>query len=72
VVRPFNPGMACCAAATAAPCIAMHGANLKTSPLKDLRVWLNPATLGCGARFIGPDPARIVQRSNVWMAIQLD
>jgi len=28
--------------------VRMHGGQLKTSPLKDLRVWLNPPRLGCG------------------------
>ena len=32
---------------------AMHGANLQTSPLRDLRVWLNPAHPGVRARFVG-------------------
>jgi len=32
---------------------AMHGADLKRSPLKDLRVWLNPAHPGVQTRFIG-------------------
>ena len=32
---------------------ALHGANLQTSPLRDLRVWLNPAHPGVRARFIG-------------------
>ena len=32
---------------------AMHGANLETSPLRDLRVWLNPSHPGVRARFIG-------------------
>jgi len=49
---------------------AMHGANLKTSPLKDLRVWLNPAHPGVRARFIGLI-GEIVQRCNV-DGIQLD
>ena len=31
---------------------AMHGADLKRSPLKDLRVWLNPAHPGVQTRFI--------------------
>jgi uncharacterized lipoprotein YddW (UPF0748 family) len=49
---------------------AMHGANLKTSPLKDLRVWLNPAHPGVRARFIGLI-TEIVQRCGV-DGIQLD
>jgi uncharacterized lipoprotein YddW (UPF0748 family) len=49
---------------------AMHGANLKTSPLKDLRVWLNPAHPGVRARFIGLI-REIVQRCGV-DGIQLD
>lgn len=49
---------------------AMHGANLKTSPLKDLRVWLNPAHPGVQARFIGLI-SEIVQRCGV-DGIQLD
>ena len=49
---------------------AMHGANLKTSPLKDLRVWLNPAHPGVRARFIGLIK-EIVQRCGV-DGIQLD
>ncbi|MEA5416733.1 glycoside hydrolase family 10 protein [Synechococcus sp. BA-132 BA5] len=49
---------------------AMHGANLKTSPLKDLRVWLNPAHPGVRARFIGLI-SEIVQRCGV-DGIQLD
>ncbi|MBM5816072.1 MAG: hypothetical protein FJ083_05645 [Cyanobacteria bacterium K_Offshore_surface_m2_239] len=49
---------------------AMHGANLKTSPLKDLRVWLNPAHPGVRQRFIGLI-AEIVQRCGV-DGIQLD
>jgi len=32
---------------------AMHGADLKRSPLKDLRVWLNPTHPGVQERFIG-------------------
>jgi uncharacterized lipoprotein YddW (UPF0748 family) len=49
---------------------AMHGANLKTSPLRDLRVWLNPAHPGVRARFIGLI-TEIVQRCGV-DGIQLD
>jgi uncharacterized lipoprotein YddW (UPF0748 family) len=49
---------------------AMHGANLKTSPLKDLRVWLNPAHPQVRQRFIGLI-AEIVQRCGV-DGIQLD
>ena len=49
---------------------AMHGANLKTSPLKDLRVWLNPAHPGVRQRFIGLI-TEIVQRCGV-DGIQLD
>lgn len=49
---------------------AMHGANLQTSPLRDLRVWLNPAHPGVRARFIGLI-AEIVQRCAV-DGIQLD
>jgi uncharacterized lipoprotein YddW (UPF0748 family) len=49
---------------------AMHGANLKTSPLKDLRVWLNPAHPGVRERFIGLI-REIVQRCAV-DGIQLD
>jgi uncharacterized lipoprotein YddW (UPF0748 family) len=49
---------------------AMHGANLRTSPLKDLRVWLNPAHPGVRARFIGLI-TEIVQRCGV-DGIQLD
>nr|WP_254216952.1 family 10 glycosylhydrolase [Synechococcus sp. CCY 9618] len=49
---------------------AMHGANLKTSPLKDLRVWLNPAHPEVRARFIGLID-EIVQRCRV-DGIQLD
>ncbi len=49
---------------------AMHGANLKTSPLRDLRVWLNPAHPGVRARFIGLIQ-EIVQRCGV-DGIQLD
>jgi uncharacterized lipoprotein YddW (UPF0748 family) len=49
---------------------AMHGANLSTSPLRDLRVWLNPAHPGVRARFIGLI-SEIVQRCGV-DGIQLD
>ena len=49
---------------------AMHGASLTTSPLKDLRVWLNPAHPQVRARFIGLIE-EIVQRCNV-DGIQLD
>jgi uncharacterized lipoprotein YddW (UPF0748 family) len=49
---------------------AMHGANLKTSPLRDLRVWLNPAHPGVKARLIGLI-SEIVQRCGV-DGIQLD
>lgn len=49
---------------------AMHGANLQTSPLKDLRVWLNPAHPQVRQRFIGLI-AEIVQRCGV-DGIQLD
>ena len=49
---------------------AMHGANLRTSPLKDLRVWLNPAHPEVRQRFIGLI-AEIVQRCGV-DGIQLD
>ncbi len=49
---------------------AMHGANLRTSPLKDLRVWLNPAHPQVRQRFIGLI-AEIVQRCGV-DGIQLD
>ncbi len=49
---------------------AMHGANLRTSPLKDLRVWLNPAHPKVRERFIGLI-AEIVQRCGV-DGIQLD
>ena len=49
---------------------AMHGASLATSPLKDLRVWLNPAHPGVRARFIGLI-TEIVQRCGV-AGIQLD
>ncbi len=49
---------------------AMHGASLSTSPLRDLRVWLNPAHPGVRARFIGLI-SEIVQRCGV-DGIQLD
>jgi len=49
---------------------AMHGASLATSPLKDLRVWLNPAHPGVRERFIGLI-SEIVQRCAV-DGIQLD
>ncbi|MFM9072847.1 MAG: glycoside hydrolase family 10 protein, partial [Cyanobium sp.] len=49
---------------------AMHGADLRTSPLKDLRVWLNPAHPKVRERFIGLI-AEIVQRCGV-DGIQLD
>ncbi len=49
---------------------AMHGASLASSPLKDLRVWLNPAHPGVRARFIGLI-IEIVQRCGV-DGIQLD
>jgi uncharacterized lipoprotein YddW (UPF0748 family) len=49
---------------------AMHGANLRTSPLKDLRVWLNPAHPKVRQRFIGLI-SEIVQRCGV-DGIQLD
>ncbi|KEF41802.1 MAG: hypothetical protein ER33_09640 [Cyanobium sp. CACIAM 14] len=49
---------------------AMHGANLQTSPLKDLRVWLNPAHPEVRARFIGLI-SEIVKRCGV-DGIQLD
>ena len=49
---------------------AMHGASLATSPLKDLRVWLNPAHPGVRQRFIGLI-TEIVQRCSV-DGIQLD
>jgi len=49
----------------------VHGAKTsKTSPLKDLRVWLNPPTPGWWlARFIGLI-GEIVQRMQRRMAIQ--
>jgi hypothetical protein len=43
---------------------AMHGANLKTSPLKDLRVWLNPAHPGVRARFIGLMKVNLVSQKR--------
>ena len=49
---------------------ALHGADLKTSPLRDLRVWLNPAHPGVRERFIGL-VMEIVQRCGV-DGIQLD
>ena len=49
---------------------AMHGADLRTSPLKDLRVWLNPAHPGVQSRFIGLI-TEIVSRCNA-DGIQLD
>jgi uncharacterized lipoprotein YddW (UPF0748 family) len=49
---------------------AMHGASLQTSPLKDLRVWLNPAHPGVRARFIGLI-TEVMQRCSV-DGIQLD
>jgi len=49
---------------------AMHGADLRRSPLKDLRVWLNPAHPGVRARFLGLI-SEIVQRCGV-DGIQLD
>ena len=49
---------------------AMHGANLESSPLKDLRVWLNPAHPGVQERFIGLI-TEIVGRCNA-DGIQLD
>ena len=49
---------------------ALHGADLKTSPLRDLRVWLNPAHPGVRQRFIGLI-REIVQRCGV-DGIQLD
>ncbi len=52
------------------PLYAMHGANLKTSPLKDLRVWLNPTHPAVKARFIGLI-REVVQRCSV-DGIQLD
>jgi uncharacterized lipoprotein YddW (UPF0748 family) len=52
------------------PLYAIHGADLKTSPLKDLRVWLNPAHPQVRARFIGLI-TEIVRRCGV-DGIQLD
>ncbi len=49
---------------------AMHGANLKTSPLRDLRVWLNPAHPGVRERVLGLI-GEIVTRCGV-DGIQLD
>ncbi|MEB3351222.1 MAG: family 10 glycosylhydrolase [Cyanobacteriota bacterium] len=49
---------------------ALHGADLKTSPLKDLRVWLNPAHPGVRERFIGL-VMEIMQRCGV-DGLQLD
>ena len=49
---------------------AMHGANLETSPLKDLRVWLNPAHPGVQQRFVGLI-TEIASRCNA-DGIQLD
>ncbi|MEB3331190.1 MAG: family 10 glycosylhydrolase [Synechococcaceae cyanobacterium] len=49
---------------------AMHGASLQRSPLKDLRVWLNPAHPGVRERFIGLI-TEVVQRCAV-DGIQLD
>lgn len=49
---------------------AMHGASLQTSPLKELRVWLNPAHPEVRARFIGLI-SEIVKRCGV-DGIQLD
>ena len=49
---------------------ALHGASLQRSPLKDLRVWLNPAHPGVRQRFIGLI-TEIVQRCGV-AGIQLD
>lgn len=49
---------------------AMHGADLRTSPLKDLRVWLNPAHPGVRRRFIGLI-TEIVERCKV-DGVQLD
>ncbi|MFM7087464.1 MAG: glycoside hydrolase family 10 protein [Cyanobium sp.] len=52
------------------PLYAMHGADLRTSPLKDLRVWLNPAHPGVRERFLGLIE-EIVKRCHV-DGIQLD
>ncbi|QEY31126.1 hypothetical protein EVJ50_01520 [Synechococcus sp. RSCCF101] len=49
---------------------AMHGADLKRSPLKDLRVWLNPAHPGVRERFIGL-VVEVLQRCPL-NGIQLD
>ncbi|MEI8251467.1 MAG: family 10 glycosylhydrolase [Synechococcus sp. ELA057] len=49
---------------------AMHGADLRSSPLKDLRVWLNPAHPQVQERFLGLI-GEIVQRCGV-DGIQLD
>ncbi|MFM7312073.1 MAG: glycoside hydrolase family 10 protein [Cyanobium sp.] len=49
---------------------AMHGASLQTSPLKDLRVWLNPAHPQVRQRFLGLIE-EIVQRCAV-DGVQLD
>jgi hypothetical protein len=49
---------------------AMHGASLQTSPLKDLRVWLNPAHPKVRERFLGLIE-EIVRRCSV-DGIQLD
>ena len=49
---------------------AMHGASLQRSPLKDLRVWLNPAHPEVRARFLGLIE-EIVNRCDV-DGIQLD
>jgi uncharacterized lipoprotein YddW (UPF0748 family) len=49
---------------------AMHGADLRTSQLKDLRVWLNPAHPGVRRRFIGLI-TEIVERCKV-DGVQLD
>ena len=49
---------------------AMHGADLSTSPLSDLRVWLNPAHPGVQSRVIGLI-SEIVSRCNA-DGIQLD
>jgi uncharacterized lipoprotein YddW (UPF0748 family) len=49
---------------------ALHGADLRSSPLKDLRVWLNPAHPEVQQRFLGL-VGEIVQRCGV-DGIQLD
>lgn len=49
---------------------AMHGADLRSSPLKDLRVWLNPAHPEVQQRFLGL-VGEIMQRCGV-DGIQLD